>query len=357
VSTFELSEEVQGLCEAAARFADQQLAPAVRDAERAGTWSRDVVGVLEGFSLRDLDVPVRLGGAGVGCVAKVALLEALARGDAGGLPAADQPGRSVGALVACPDDAVAGKVAAACLAGEGQAALVVVDTDRPDDRRIEWAPGWPRLRWAWISDGDRLLLVEVDDAEAREPTPALAFHASGGVSGRLEGAAVVGEWRLADGAGVAVRGRARLWAAAVAVGVSQAAFDATIAYTTERIVFGKPVAHHQGNAFELAALATTIHGARLAVRDAAASYDCDDRAAGFWSTQAWLTAIETAIAVTDLGVQLLGGHGFLVDHLAEKRFREARMLGLLGGGRDAAEADAAALVLDVPDPLFAEPSG
>ena len=53
-----------------------------------------------------------------------------------------------------------------------------------------------------------------------------------------------------------MRGRARLWAAAVAVGVAQAALDATIAYTTERIVFGKPVAHHQGNAFELAALAT-----------------------------------------------------------------------------------------------------
>jgi alkylation response protein AidB-like acyl-CoA dehydrogenase len=134
--------------------------------------------------------------------------------------------------------------------------------------------------------------------------------------------------------------------------VSQAAFDATIAYTTERVVFGKPVAYHQGNAFDLAAVATQVHGARLAVRDAAALFDGEDPTAGFWSTQAWLTAIETAVAVTDLGVQLLGGHGFLVDHLAEKRFREARMLGLLAGGRDAALTDAAAAVLDIPDPLF-----
>jgi len=102
----------------------------------------------------------------------------------------------------------------------------------------------------------------------------------------------------------------------------------------------------------VAAVATQIHGARLAVRDAASLFDAEDPTAGFWATQAWLTAVESAVAVTDLGVQLLGGHGFLVDHLAEKRFREARMLGLLAGGRDSAEADLAASVLDIPDPLF-----
>jgi alkylation response protein AidB-like acyl-CoA dehydrogenase len=135
--------------------------------------------------------------------------------------------------------------------------------------------------------------------------------------------------------------------------VAQAAFDATIVYTSERVVFGKPVAYHQGNAFELAALATSVHGSRLAVRDAAAAYDRGEPFAGFWATQAWRTAIDAAIAMTDAGIQLLGGHGFLLDHLAEKRFREARMLGLLAGGRDAADADCAEVVLDIPDLIYA----
>jgi acyl-CoA dehydrogenase len=87
------------------------------------------------------------------------------------------------------------------------------------------------------------------------------------------------------------------------------------------------------------------------VRDAASSFDRGAADAGFWATQAWLGAVDAAVTVTDLGVQLLGGHGFLVDHLAEKRFREARMLALLSGGRDAADADLAELVLDVPDDL------
>ena len=43
--------------------------------------------------------------------------------------------------------------------------------------------------------------------------------------------------------------------------------------------------------------------------------------------------------MTDRGVQLLGGHGFLQDYPVEKWMRDARALALLGGGRDAAAAD------------------
>ncbi len=348
---FALPEEIEELRQAAARFAEKELAPAVRDAEKAGKWSPDVLRVLRGFSLRELDLPEDLGGVGAGSLAKVVLLEALATGDAAGLPAADQPGASVGALLACPDRDLAHEVARACITDEAQAPLVVADAEVAQPIRIEWAPGWPSLRWAWISRGDALRLVKV--TAPVEPTRALAFQASGGVSADVTRCEPLGEWTLEPGAGVNVRGRARLWAAAVAIGVGQSAFDATIAYTTRRIVFGKPVAHHQGNAFELAGAATSLHGARLMVRDAATAFDRRDADAGFWATQAWLSAIDVGVTITDLGIQLLGGHGFLVDHLAEKRFREARMLGLIAGGRDAAVADVAALALDVADPIFA----
>jgi alkylation response protein AidB-like acyl-CoA dehydrogenase len=350
VSAFALSDEIESLRAEAARFAREVLAPSARVAERHGRWPKTVLDVLRDFSLREVDVPAGLGGLGAGCVAKVVLLEALAGGDAGGLPAADQPGLAVGALAACPDARLAGEVAKACLAGEAQAPLVVLDAQEPL-RRIEWAPDWPELRWAWVSTGDTLRLIR--GTAPLEPTPALAFQASGGISAQLAEGVVLGEWSLERAASVGLRGRARLWSAAVAIGVAQDAFDATIAYSKERVVFGKPVAHHQGNAFELAAAATHLHGARLLVRDAAASYDRGSADAGFWATQAWLAAIEAGVAITDLGIQLLGGHGFLVDHLAEKRFREVRMLALLAGGRDAAEADLADLVLSVRDPLAA----
>ena len=113
------------------------------------------------------------------------------------------------------------------------------------------------------------------------------------------------------------------------------------------------MAHHQANAFDLAHTAARVHAARLVVRDAAASFDRGEPDAGFWATQAWLETREAAYNATNVGIQLLGGHGFIVDHLAEKRFREARHLGLAVGGLDAAEFDVAANVADVPDELLA----
>jgi alkylation response protein AidB-like acyl-CoA dehydrogenase len=350
---FELAPELEELRDAAERLGRTALTPNVRANEAAGRWPEAVLDVLDGFPLGGLDLPAELGGVGAGLLAKVVVLEALATADAGGLAAADRPGLAAGAVAACPDRGVAGEVAAACLAGSAHCALTVVDPERRTPV-LEWAPGWPTLRWVWAMEGDTLLLLEV----AGTPTPVavLAFQASGGVGLPLADTAERGRWALAPWTALTVRARARLWAAAIAVGVAGAALADTIEYTTERVVFGKPVAHHQGNAFDLAHAAARLHGARLAVRDAAAALDGEEPDAAFWATQAWLEVVEAAHLATNLGIQLLGGHGFIVDHLAEKRFREARMLAMLAGARDSAELDVAAHALDVPDPLTGRPA-
>jgi alkylation response protein AidB-like acyl-CoA dehydrogenase len=350
VRAFALAPELDELRGAAERLARSELAPNVRAAEAEGRWPDAVLGVLDGFPLGGLDLPGHLGGVDAGLLAKAVVLETLATADAGGLPGADRPGASAGALLACPDRALAAEVAASCLDGTAQCGFTVIDPDN-GSTALDWAPGWPALRWVWAMDGDTLRLHEVTGAPA--PALALAFHASGGVSVPFSATAVRGSWDLPPWVSLAVRGRARVWSAAVAVGVAQAALDETIAYATERVVFGKPVAHHQGNAFDLAHAAGRVYGARLVVRDAAMAFDRDEPDAAFWATQAWLETMDAAYTTTNLGIQLLGGHGFIVDHMAEKRFREARMLTMLAGARDAAEFDVAAFVLDVDDPLAA----
>jgi alkylation response protein AidB-like acyl-CoA dehydrogenase len=347
---FALAPELEELRSAAERLASSELAPSVREAEAAGRWPARVLDVLDGFPLGGLDLPEALGGVGAGLLAKVAVLETLAAADAGGLPGADRPGIAAGAVVACPDRRLAEEVVASCLDGSGQCGFTVIDPEHGSSA-LDWAPGWPLLRWVWAMEGDTLRLHEV--TRPGEPVTVLAFQASGAVSVPFSATTARGAWKLSPWVALGVRGRARLWAAAVAVGVAAAALAETIGYTTERVVFGKPVAHHQGNAFDLAHAAARVHGARLAVRDAAASFDREEPDAAFWATQAWLETMEAAHDATNLGIQLLGGHGFIVDHLAEKRFREARMLAMLAGGRDAAELDVAAFVLDVEDPLAA----
>src|SRR5436190_3117279 len=345
-----LAPELEELRAAAERLGRNELASEARVAEAAGRWPDSVLDVLDGIPLGGLDLPEDLGGVGAGALAKVVVLETLAAADAGGLPGADRPGMAAGAVVACPDRSLAAEVAAGGLDRTAQCGFTVIDAEQGSSG-IDWAPGWPPLRWVWAMAGDTLRLHEVTGAAV--PAPALAFQASAGVSVPFAATTVRGEWHLPPWAALGVRGRARLWTAAVAVGVAQAAMTETISYTTERVVFGKAVAHHQGNAFDLAHAAARVHGARLVVRDAAAAFDRDEPDAGFWATQAWLETMDAAFTATNLGIQLLGGHGFIVDHLAEKRFREARMLAMLAGARDAAEADAAAFVLDVDDLLQA----
>jgi alkylation response protein AidB-like acyl-CoA dehydrogenase len=346
VRDFALTPELEELRTAAVRLARNELQSNVRDAEAAGRWPGSVLAALDSFPLGGLDLPESLGGAGAGALAKVVILETLAMTDAGGLAAADRPGPCVGAILACPDDSLVAEVLGSL--GSSQSALTVVDVD-DDAVALPWSPGWPDLGWIWVSQGDELRLHEVTGLT--QPVQALAFQASGSVSVVLDATDLRGCWTLPADTSLAVKGRARLWGAAVAIGIAQSALDETIEYTTERVVFGKPVAHHQANAFDIAAAAARVHGARLVVRDAAASFDRNEPDAAFWAAQAWLETMDAAFDATNLGIQLLGGHGFLVDHLAEKRFREARHLAMLAGARDGAELDVAAAVLEVRDPF------
>src|SRR5689334_7740010 len=175
---FALAPELEELRAAAERLARSELAPHVREAEAAGRWPDPVLAVLDGFPLGGLDLPAELGGVDAGCFAKVVVLEALAHADASGLPGADRPGASAGAVAACPDATLAAEVAASCLDGSAQSVLTVVDPD-VGSSGVDWAPGWPALRWAWACEGDVLRLHEVTGTP--EPLVALAFHASGGV--------------------------------------------------------------------------------------------------------------------------------------------------------------------------------
>lgn len=341
---FALPEEIAQLEGELARFAERELRPRMRDFEQAGAWDEAALKALDAFEFAGLDLPAEWGGAGAGALGKVVALEAVAAGDAGGLPAADRVGWAAGAFLACPEEPLAREVAAACL-GEGARAVLVAGP------AAAWLPGSSAPAWAWVSDGERLALLDARACEAR-PVEAAAFHASGGVTVDLSAARVAGEWSLAPERAAGVRGRARLWPAAVALGIARASLDYAVAYAKERVVMGRPVAHHQGNAFAIAEAASMLEAARGAVRAAAHRIDAGAAGAGFWATLASLDAADAALHVSDLGVQLLGGHGYIEDHPAEKWFREARALTLLLGGRDGALADAEESVLDAPDPLL-----
>ncbi|MEU0272964.1 acyl-CoA dehydrogenase family protein [Streptomyces sp. NPDC006307] len=117
---------------------------------------------------------------------------------------------------------------------------------------------------------------------------------------------------------------------AFAVGMAQAALDATLAHTARRTAFGGVLKDLQAVAHQVAEMATRTEAARLLVYAAAAAYDAGDGEAGGGddvprrAAMAKLLATETAQYVVDAAVQLHGARALQRGHLLEHLYREVR---------------------------------
>jgi alkylation response protein AidB-like acyl-CoA dehydrogenase len=113
---------------------------------------------------------------------------------------------------------------------------------------------------------------------------------------------------------------------AFAVGMAQAALDATVAHTTTRRAFGGVLADQQAVAHTMAEMATRLEASRLMVYRAAAAYDAGagrDEVTRR-SAMAKLYATESAQFVVDAAVQLHGAAALQRGHLLEHLYRDVR---------------------------------
>jgi acyl-CoA dehydrogenase len=111
---------------------------------------------------------------------------------------------------------------------------------------------------------------------------------------------------------------------AFAVGMAQAALDATVDHTGSREAFGGPLIKQQAVAHALAEMATRTEAARLLVYAAAAAYDAGEQNLGGRAAMAKLFATEAAQFVVDSAVQLHGARALRRGHLLEHLYREVR---------------------------------
>ncbi|MFF7199506.1 MULTISPECIES: acyl-CoA dehydrogenase family protein [unclassified Streptomyces] len=111
---------------------------------------------------------------------------------------------------------------------------------------------------------------------------------------------------------------------AFAVGMAQAALDATVEHTARRTAFGGPLKDLQSVAHRVAEMATRTEAARLLVYAAAEAYDDGAADVPKRSAMAKLLATETAQFVVDAAVQLHGARALQRGHLLEHLYREVR---------------------------------
>lgn len=345
-------DELALVVETARKLARDELTPRLRDAEAARGVAPELVAAWSELGFSGLDLPESAGGAGLGAVARVWVNEELAAGDAGAAIALDPFGPAMTALLEVGgEEAVARLVDA--VGFEGGRALFV----SAHDARVNRSGDAIDLDAPWVLGEDARAVVVLTETEALLLTDDLVFEPARGAGLRAAGAArlvvrggaIAGCWSDADGAGRALA-RARLYHASLLLGVMRASCEFSCDYAQQREAFGRPIGHHQALAFLITDMRIALDAARLVVHEAAwrvdAGLPCRAEAAS-----AFAECIEAARLIGPNGVQILGGHGFMADYPVEKHMREARALGLLCGGFDAAIEEAGRTLVASPAPL------
>ena len=133
--------------------------------------------------------------------------------------------------------------------------------------------------------------------------------------------------------------------AAEGLGLAQAALDRTVAYSRDRVQFGRAIGSFQAYKHRLADMMVEIEQARSAVYWAACAVDegADDAKLAVHAAKSF--AADTAFRCAGDMIQLHGGIGFTWDHDAHLFFKRARALQTMMGSGDCHREQIAAMVL------------
>jgi acyl-CoA dehydrogenase len=118
---------------------------------------------------------------------------------------------------------------------------------------------------------------------------------------------------------------------AAALGFARRALDESLAFVSERRLFGELLQDFQLTQSRLATMATEIDASALLVYRAAWTKDTCKRRVTREAAMAKMYATEAAQRVIDSAVQLLGGRGVVSGHPVEELYREIRSLRIYEG--------------------------
>ena len=122
----------------------------------------------------------------------------------------------------------------------------------------------------------------------------------------------------------------RIGIAAQAVGIAQAAIDAAVKYTKERVQFGKRISQFQWTQFELAEMQTKTDAARLLLYHAAQAKQ-DGEPYSHLAAMAKLYSADVANDVSRRALQMAGGCGYTREYPFERYMRAAKITEIYEG--------------------------
>jgi alkylation response protein AidB-like acyl-CoA dehydrogenase len=362
---FELSEEQKMIRDLARDFAQKEIAPIAAKIDETGEFPRETVKKMGELGLMGIEVPPEYGGGGLDCMSYVLAMEQVSMVCAShgtimsvnnslvcyGLnkfgteeqkkkfltPLAS--GKKLGAfsLTEPQSGSDAGNMKTrAVLAGDhyvinGHKSWV---TSGPvADYIVLFAATQPELKHR----GTACFLVDTKLAgfALGKIEPKLGIRASATCEITYENYQLPASHRIGqEGEGfkiaMSVLDAGRIGIAAQALGIAQAAYEASVVYAKEREAFGQKIAEFQAIQWMIADMAVRIEAARLLIYNAATKKDRHERFSKE-ASMAKLFASETAMWVTEKAIQVHGGIGYSKELPIERYFRDAKITEIYEG--------------------------
>jgi alkylation response protein AidB-like acyl-CoA dehydrogenase len=361
-----LTPEQEQFRKSVARFVDAEVMPHADTLDERAEFPRELFKKLGAQGWLALRYPEAYGGAGADMVTYCLFAEELARGSLSlAAAAAMQSLMGTWFVYKYGDEALRAKYLVPALRGDLVATFALTEPNAGSDvanistRAERRGDGWVlRGTKTWVTSAPvadlltvaaktsderglkNIALFLLDRASMRgialgRPIDKMAVRAS--VTGEilLEDVEVPaahclgGEGGGAENIG-AIVAEIRIMTGALSVGLARAAYEAAVAYSRQRVAFGKPIGEHQAIGFKLADMLTSLQAAALMTYQAAARLDAG-RPIAREAAMAKLFASEAAVRITDEAARVFASYGLAMEYPVQRYFRDARFL-LPGGG-------------------------
>jgi len=367
--SLDLTPEHEMLRQTARDFAQREIAPVAAHFDETGQFPRETIRKMGELGLMGIEVPEAYGGAGMDTLAYVLALEEISKVDAahGTIMSVNNSLFCHGILrfgtegqkQKCVTPVASGRAIGAYsltepMSGSDAGTMRSRAVRRGDDYLLQG-------RKSWVTSGpvaDFILLFTMTDPDKKhkgitaflidtskpgfmcgKDEPKLGIRASATCEIVFDDYLCTAEDRLGEeGEGfkiaMTVLDAGRIGIAAQALGIAQAAYEASLSYARQREAFGQAIGQFQGVGFKLADMKTRIEASRLLVMQAALAKERAKESGERYTLEASMAklfASETAMFCAHAAVQIHGGVGYSREFPVERYFRDAKITEIYEG--------------------------
>jgi alkylation response protein AidB-like acyl-CoA dehydrogenase len=366
---FPLSNEHKMIRDTARDFARNEIAPIAAEFDESGEFPHATIKKMGAMGFMGIEVPEQFGGAGMDTLSYVLALEEISKVDAAhGVVMSVNNSLFCHGILKFGTEEQKQKFITPIASGKSIGAYSLTEPMSGSDAstmrsratrdgdfyilngRKSWVTSGPVSDYAVVfmmtdpekkAKGISAFLVEAKTPgfASGKKEPKLGIRASATSELIFEDCKVPSANRLGgEGEGfkiaMTVLDAGRIGIGAQALGIAEAAYEASLSYAREREAFGQKIGEFQGTGFKIADMKTRIEASRLMVYNAAMAKERAKTSGERFTLQAStakLFASETAMFCAHAAIQIHGGMGYSKELPVERYFRDAKVTEIYEG--------------------------